>query len=190
MRNELARIIEERNALLLERKYLRELVACTNEDGGQYHAEHGAEMAVKLCKDNYYAAAAEREALQAKLSAAARECESLRFMMHELGEVQKVDRAEIARLEKELLASARERDQYKRAKERNDERFMCERDEARSERDRYLAALKAEVIATTETAMGMSEAEETEMLWPVELGGITFLVTRKPDGSLEAEEVK
>jgi hypothetical protein len=51
----------------------------------------------------------------------------------------------------------------------------------RDERDRYLAALKAEAIG------GMDQDGKVPFDW--EIGGITFRVTRAPDGELTAEEV-
>ena len=66
----------------------------------------------------------------------------------------------------------------------------CEK--ARAERDRYLAALKAEAHqrCDRENYYGETGLWAPRTPYQTEIGGITFRVSRKPDGSLEAEEVK
>jgi hypothetical protein len=56
---------------------------------------------------------------------------------------------EVMTLRADLARVTAERDSYRKAKQENDERFMVERDEARTERDRLLKSLRA-VMANSE----------------------------------------
>lgn len=79
------------------------------------------------------------------------------------GEREEPTPEELLHLFAALDEARRERDAYKRAKAENDERFMRERDEARSALCRLIDAHLS--ASDTERQRGMAEAVETRRGW-------------------------